>query len=66
MSDPENTFRALRGDTLFVDRWQCQVGWHRWSRWSDPQKKPHDLYFRQHRTCVDCNRISVAKVKVPL
>ena len=66
MSDPENTFRALRGDTLFVDRWQCQVGWHRWSRWSDPQKKTHDLYFRQHRTCVDCNRISVAKVKVPL
>jgi len=66
MSDPENTFRALKGEPLFVDRWQCRVGLHRWGKWSDPKKQPHDLYFRQHTFCVDCNQAKVVKVNVPL
>lgn len=66
MSDSENTFRALKGEPLFVDRWQCTIGWHRWSKWSEPQKKPHESYYRQHKTCVDCERVKVAKVNVPI
>jgi len=31
----ENTFRALADQPLVVERWQCRIGWHRWSRWSD-------------------------------
>ena len=65
MSDPENTFRALKGEPLFVDRWQCRVGLHRWGRWSEPQKKGGDIYFRQHTFCVDCGRVKIAKVNMP-
>jgi 5-methylcytosine-specific restriction endonuclease McrA len=66
MSDPENTFRALKDLPQFVDRWQCRVGWHRWTKWSEPQKKAGDVYFRQHRTCVDCGRVDVVKVNIPI
>ncbi len=66
MSSPENTFRALKGDPLFVDRWQCMIGWHRCSKWSDPQKTPGDVHFRQHRLCVDCSRANIVKVNVPI
>ena len=65
MSDSENTFRALKGEPLFVDRWQCRVGLHRWGRWSEPQRKNADLHFRQHSMCVDCGRAKVVKVDVP-
>ena len=66
MSNAENTFRALKDLPLFVDRWQCRIGWHRWSKWSDAEKKLHESYFRQHRACVDCNKASVHKVKTPI
>jgi hypothetical protein len=66
MSDPENTFRALQDKPLFVDRWQCRFGWHRWSTWTDPKKERGDLYYRHHRFCVDCNQVQVQKVYVPL
>ncbi len=55
MSDPENTFRALKDLPLFVDRWQCSVGVHRWTKWSEAQKKGGDMYFWRHKHCVDCN-----------
>ena len=66
MSDPENTFRALKDLPLFVDRWQCRVGLHRWSKWSEPKKNLGDVYFRQNRFCVDCGRAKVAKVNMPI
>lgn len=66
MSNSENTFRALKDLPLFVDRWQCRVGLHRWGKWSEPQKKASDLYFRQNRFCVDCGRANSAKVSTPL
>lgn len=66
MSNSENTFRALQDLPPFVDRWQCRFGWHRWGKWSDPIKKGGDVYFRQHRTCVDCGRVSISKVEAPI
>ena len=66
MSHPENTFRALKDLPLFVDRWQCRVGLHRWAKWSEPQRKPHEPYFTQHTMCVDCGRAKLAKINTPL
>lgn len=65
MSDPENTFRALQGEPLFVDRWQCKLGLHRWTKWSEPKKNAVEVHFRQSRTCVDCGKVITAKVSVP-
>ena len=66
MSSPENTFRALKDEPQFVDRWQCRIGIHRWTKWSEPKKQPSDIYFRQHRFCVDCGKADVIKVNLPL
>lgn len=66
MSDPENTFRALKDLPLFVDRWQCRVGLHRWTKWSEPQRNAHETYFRQHAVCVDCGRARIAKINMPV
>lgn len=63
---PDNTFRALKDETLFVDRWQCRVGFHRWTKWSNAEKKPSDVYFRQTRHCVDCNIAQAIKITVPI
>lgn len=66
MSDPENTFRALKDEPLFVERWQCRFGWHRWSKWTEPKRMAGDIYFKHHRYCVDCNQIDIEQVRVPL
>lgn len=62
MSHPENTYRALKDLPPFVDRWQCRVGWHRWGKWSDGERRGGDLYIYQHRDCVDCNKTELRKI----
>lgn len=52
----ENTFRALKDQELFVERWQCRVGLHRWLKWSDIEKKSSNIYGYQRRYCADCNQ----------
>lgn len=66
MTHPDNTLRALKDEPLFVERWQCRVGFHRWTKWSKAEKSPSELYFRQTRHCVECNRAQAIKVQVPL
>lgn len=61
MSHPDNTFKALKGEETFVERWQCRFGWHRWERWSDAEKGIN-LRWSQHRRCTDCGRIEVKEV----
>lgn len=61
MAHPENTMRALKDLQLFVERWQCRFGWHRWTKWSDSKRDSGSLYFTQHRTCVDCGRQQIMK-----
>ena len=63
MSHPENTYRALKDQPPFVERWQCSVGWHRWLKWTDVEKKPGNLYAYQHRYCADCNQVQTKKMK---
>jgi hypothetical protein len=62
MAHPDNTFRALKDQPLFVDRWQCRFGIHRWEAWSKAEKKSGDIYFWQHRHCVECNIAQRRKV----
>lgn len=62
MAHPENTMRALKDQPLFVDRWQCGWGIHRWTRWSDGKKDSSSLHFTQYRTCVDCGRQEIKKL----
>lgn len=62
----DNTFRALQDKELFVERWQCTIGLHRWTKWTNAEKKTSDLYFRQTRHCVDCNRAQAIRVQVPM
>ena len=52
----DNTFRALKGEEPFVDRFLCRFGWHRWSKWSAIQRSPGGMFVTQHRYCIDCNR----------
>ena len=62
MAHPDNTFKALKGEAMFVDRWQCRWGLHRWTKWSDGKKDSSSLYYKQHRTCVDCGRQELQKL----
>lgn len=62
MSHPDNTFKALRGEEQFVDRWQCRIGWHRWGKWRDANKDGGSLRWKQHRTCTDCGRQELKEV----
>lgn len=62
LNHPDNTFKSLRDEPTFVERWQCNVGLHRWAMWSHPEKKGGDLYFWQNRFCSDCNYAQRRKV----
>lgn len=59
----ENTFRALKDQEPFVERWQCRVGLHRWLRWSEITKKGGNLYACQTRYCADCNEGQTRRFK---
>lgn len=62
MSHPDNTLRALKDQPLFVERWQCKFGWHRWTKWSDILYSKGGTFAEQQRYCVDCGRVSIKKV----
>lgn len=36
--------------------WTCRIGWHMWSKWSEPVKTQFSIYQRQTRTCRGCDR----------
>ena len=52
----ENTFRALKGEELIVDRFLCRLGWHRWTKWSEIKTSPGGMFNIQNRYCVHCNQ----------
>ena len=58
----ENTFRVLKDEETFVERWQCRIGWHRWAKWSVPAKKGGEIYYVQNRACVDCGHAEIRQV----
>jgi hypothetical protein len=62
MAHPDNTMRALKDQPLFVDRWQCKLGWHRWTKWGVILRSRGGSFAEQHRECVDCGQVRVRKV----
>ena len=53
----ENTFRALREEELLVTSFWCSFGWHKWTKYSDPEvirQGPYKLTIQQRR-CASCN-----------
>ncbi len=63
MSHPDNTLRALKDQPLFVERWQCKFGWHRWAKWGEIQKSPGGIFVKQSRKCTDCGIVGMRDVK---
>ena len=61
--EAENTFRALKDETLLVSSMWCRVGWHTWEHWSDPylpsSTAKHNI---QHRYCCHCNKGEVRRL----
>lgn len=54
---PDNLINTLADRPTFVDRWQCRIGWHRWTKWSDIEQVPgYSSKSQQRCWCVDCNR----------
>jgi len=54
--EAENTFRALKDLPLIETRpIRCWLGWHKWTKYSDPRRSGGSIYIRQGRYCVACN-----------
>lgn len=54
--EAENTFRALQNQPLVETRpIRCWLGWHKWTKYSDPRRSGGSIYIRQGRYCVACN-----------
>ncbi len=60
----ENTFRALRDESLLRTRWQCSIGLHKWTKWSKPDTSPGTIWAKQERECVACGEYQYKKTKV--
>lgn len=63
MAHPDNVIKALKDEVLFVDRWQCKWGFHRWSSWSKPGNYSSKSHLQQQRVCSDCGRVQIENVK---
>lgn len=59
----ENTFRALKDQTLLIDSWLCRFGWHTWEKWSRPYIPKGGQFNLQDSTCACCNKVRVRKLK---
>ena len=57
----DNTFKALKGEEMFVERWQCRFGWHRWSKWTPLKYSSGGMFTSQTRECVDCGITKIKK-----
>jgi len=53
----ENTFRALRDEELLVTSFLCRFGWHRWTKYREPEVVRQNIYKLtvQQRRCASCN-----------
>jgi hypothetical protein len=57
-AEKENTFRSLREEELLMTSLQCRFGWHKWTKYREPEKSREGLYdlILQQRRCVSCNK----------
>jgi phage anti-repressor protein len=57
-AEKENTFRMLREEELLVTFWGCRIGWHKWTKYREPEKYKESYYevVSQQRRCGSCNK----------
>ena len=58
MNEKENTFRRLTEEPLLVTSFWCSFGWHKWTKYREPEKvKDSYAYILtiQSRRCGSCN-----------
>ena len=57
-ADKENTFRALRDEDLLVTFWGCRFGFHKWTKYREPDNIREGYYdvVQQTRRCGSCNK----------
>ena len=62
-TEKENVFRTLRDEELFVTFWGCRIGFHKWLKYREPEKRREGMwdFIVQERRCGSCN-ISERKV----
>lgn len=63
-AEKENTFRMLREEELLVTRWLCRFGWHKWTKYREPEKTREGAwnYTVQYRFCTSCNKSNRAVI----
>lgn len=56
-AEKENTFRSLREEELLVTSWLCRFGWHKWTKYREPETSRFAgyTYLTQIRFCSCCN-----------
>lgn len=56
-AEKENVFRTLREEELLVTFWGCKFGWHKWTKYREPERKQEGIwtYIVQSRSCTSCN-----------
>ena len=57
-AEKENVFRTLREEDLLVTSKLCSLGWHKWTKYREPEKDREGLYVvvSQQRRCGSCNK----------
>ena len=56
-AEKENVFRTLREEDLLVTSFWCRFGWHKWTKYRDPERIKEGIwdYTVQRRCCASCN-----------
>ena len=56
-AEKENVFRTLREEELLVTHWGCRIGWHKWTKYREPERIEESYYYvvQQQRRCGSCN-----------
>lgn len=56
-AEKENVFRTLREEELLVTFWGCRFGFHKWTKYREPEHIRESYYevVQQTRRCGSCN-----------
>lgn len=57
-AEKENVFRTLREEDLLVTSKLCRFGWHKWTKYREPESVRESYYsvVHQERRCGSCNK----------
>lgn len=62
--EEENTFRALKDQSLLRTSFWCNFGFHKWTKWSKPDVESGYVWAKQERECVACGEYKFKKTRI--